>query len=204
MVDAVGGVPVCGPKTVDKYDTYLPAGSYVAKGDRALDYVRARLGVGDGSDIGRMKRQQAFLAAMTKKVLTVGTLANPFKLYDFLSSATSSLIVSEGLSQLTDLARLRRDLRNIGLENVQFLTMPIAPYAPDPNRLAVGPGAADLWERLRSDRELTEEQVSGAASPDGAAGRPAPGRVVPNSVPQADHLSPDEAARYGLCTTDEP
>ena len=30
-------------------------------GPKALDYVRMRHGIGDGSDIGRIQRQQAFI-----------------------------------------------------------------------------------------------------------------------------------------------
>lgn len=207
VVDAIGGVPVCVPKDVDKYDVELEAGSYVAKGDVALDYVRVRVGLGDGSDVGRMKRQQAFLAAMTNKVVSVGVLANPFKLYSFLDAATASLIVSEGLSDLTDLADLGRDLRRIGLDRVKFLTMPIAPYAPDPNRLAIGPGADEIWQRLRNDEPLTDEQVAGSTSAEQTPETADPGGdsttgmgVVGSSYGvAAQDLDAAEAARYGLC-----
>ncbi len=207
VVDAIGGVPVCVPKAVDTYDTQLPAGSFTAKGDRALDYVRVRVGLGDGSDVGRMKRQQAFLAAMTNKVVSLGVLGNPFKLYSFLDAATASLIVSEGLSDLGDLAGLGRDLRTIGLDRVKFLTMPIAPYAPDPNRLAVGPGADDIWQRLRNDEPLTDEQVAGSTSAeqtpeaDPTEEESTTGRgVVTSSYGVANQdLDAAEAERYGLC-----
>ncbi|MFJ9680423.1 LCP family protein [Streptomyces sp. NPDC101194] len=39
---------------------------------RALDYVRPRHGIGDGSDMGRIKRQQAFVASFIKKVKSRG------------------------------------------------------------------------------------------------------------------------------------
>jgi len=168
VADALGGVPVCVPDAIhdDRNGIDLPAGRYDAKGDVALSYVRVRYGVGNGSDVGRMKRQQAFLASMTNKTLSLGTLANPIKLYHFLDSVTRSVEVDEGLASLSDLADLGRQVKNIGLERVQFLTMPIGPYAPDPNRLAVGPGAADLWERLRHDRPLTAQQLEGGTSAD--------------------------------------
>ena len=73
MVDALDGVQVCVPSEVD--DTvghiHLPAGTYNVTGERALDYVRVRHGIGPpNGDIGRMKRQQAFLAAMINKAVS--------------------------------------------------------------------------------------------------------------------------------------
>ncbi len=166
VANALGGVPVCVPKAIhdNANKIELPAGRYDAKGDVALSYVRVRFGVGNGGDVGRMKRQQAFLASMTRKAMSLGTLANPIKLYNFLDSATRAVEVDEGLASLGRLADLASQVKDIGLDRVQFLTMPIGPYAPDPNRLAIGPGAAQLWTRLREDRALTEAQLEGGTS----------------------------------------
>ena len=43
----------------------------------------------ENRDIGRMKRQQAFLAAMANKAISAGTLTNPVRLYSFLDAAAS-------------------------------------------------------------------------------------------------------------------
>ena len=82
MVDAVNGVQVCIPETVDDraHGIYLEAGTREISGKEALSYVRQRYAVGDGSDIGRLKRQQAFMSAMANKVVSAGTLANPVTL----------------------------------------------------------------------------------------------------------------------------
>jgi LCP family protein required for cell wall assembly len=187
VVEALDGVPVCVPEAVSSSGVGLPAGTYEANGEQALVYVQNRLDMGDGSDIGRMKRQQAFLAAMGAKATSAGVLANPFKLYRFLSAATGSLITDPELASLTDLAELGTQLRDIGTENVDFLTMPIAPYEPDPNRLAAGPGAQRLWEQLRMDEPLEPRftaETAGLAT--GAPG--SPGEVV---VRRTD---------YGLCS----
>ena len=65
-------------------------------GNQALDYVRVRHGISANGDIGRMKRQQAFIAAMVEKVVAKGTLANPVRLYRFLDAATQSLTTDTG------------------------------------------------------------------------------------------------------------
>ena len=57
---------------------HLPAGTYKVNGDQALDYVRVRHDIGaPNGDIGRMKRQQSFIAAMVEKVVSKGTLDQP-------------------------------------------------------------------------------------------------------------------------------
>ncbi len=159
MVDALGGVEVCLPEEVNDTTGHinLPAGTYTVKGDRALDYVRVRYAISENGDIGRMKRQQTFLAAMSNKALSAGTLINPVRLYNFLDAATESLTTDfEGLNQLAGLAQ---QLKGIGLDNVQFLTVPFESYAPDPNRLQLKqPEANQLFERLRNDEMLTKSQ----------------------------------------------
>src|SRR4051794_19898339 len=101
MVDALHGVPVCVPAPVKEAGkVVLPEGSYEVNRDQALAYVRIRHGVGDDSDVGRMSRQQAFLAAMVHKAASAGTMANPFRLYKFLSAATDSLTTDPDLASL--------------------------------------------------------------------------------------------------------
>jgi LCP family protein required for cell wall assembly len=70
MVDAVDGVQVCLPNEVndDVGKIYLPEGTYTVTGNQALDYVRVRNGLGiPNGDIGRVKRQQAFIASMIER-----------------------------------------------------------------------------------------------------------------------------------------
>ncbi len=90
MVDALDGVPVCVPEEVndDIGKIYLPAGSYEVQGQQALSYVRLRHELSENGDIGRMRRQQAFLASMANKAISAGTLVNPVRLYNFLDAAT--------------------------------------------------------------------------------------------------------------------
>jgi LCP family protein required for cell wall assembly len=167
MVDALGGVQVCVPEDVD--DTIghiqLKAGTYTVKGEKALDYVRIRHAISDNGDIGRMARQQAFLASMTNKAVSAGTLANPVRLVKFLDAATRSIKTDPDLAHITALASLGKQLRGIGLSNVEFLTVPFEPYAPDPNRLQwAQPAANRLWNRLNHDETLAKKQTSSGTS----------------------------------------
>ena len=56
------------------------AGTHTVKGQQALAYVRTRHGLGDGSDISRIDRQQAFLGSMVSKVRSTGLLLRPDRL----------------------------------------------------------------------------------------------------------------------------
>ena len=63
MVDALGSVEVCLPTALKEPLSHLnlPAGRSRVTGQEALAFVRLRHNIGDGSDLGRIARQQAFL-----------------------------------------------------------------------------------------------------------------------------------------------
>lgn len=218
MVDALGGVEVCVPEEVNDPigNIYLPAGTYEATGKQALDYVRIRHGIGDNNgDIGRMKRQQAFLASMANQAISAGTLANPVKLYNFLDAATESLTTDPEFANLKDLAGLANQLRGIGLDNIQFLTVPWKWYEPDPNRVEWAPEADLLWKKIRNDEELPAKfagsVVTAADKPSGSGSKPPGGTDSPSTEGPAEQPSQSaspsptdeeraEAARSaGLC-----
>jgi LCP family protein required for cell wall assembly len=204
MVDALGGVPVCLPVAVDdeRHKIFLREGSYEVTGDEALSYFRARYGLGDGSDIARMRRQQEFLASMTNKAASVGTLVNPVKLYRFLNAVTSSISTDPGLASLGKLNTLANQVRDIGLSNIKFLTMPIETYALDPNRLQAAPESTGVWRRLRADRPLTTRQVAGSTDAEAPRGGEAKPSQAAGASGGSRDLESEEAAdreRVGLC-----
>ncbi|MDQ6934074.1 MAG: LCP family protein [Actinomycetota bacterium] len=193
MVDAVGGVTVCVPTEVN--DTHghihLPAGTYNASGQQALDYVRVRndLGAPTG-DIGRMKRQQAFIASMINKVVSAGTLTNPVRMYRFLDAATKSLTTDQSFAHLSALASLGSSLKGIGLGNVKFITVPWRPYPPDINRVEWTPQAKLLWHLVKYDRPLTTQFSTDVLTAAGGA----PGVKATSKGPSA-HASKSAQAR---------
>ncbi|MEW1601805.1 LCP family protein [Streptomyces sp. NPDC093808] len=176
MVDAVDGVEVCLSEPIDDEDARLrlPAGRVTLDGEQALGYVRVRKTLGDGSDTGRIERQQRFLGALVNKVRSNEILLNPVKLYPVLDAATSSLTTDPGLASLRGLYELVRGLRDIPAEGVQFLTVPRESYAGDVNRDQLAqPAAGKLFERLRKDepvrvdthgeRKATEKETAAPA-----------------------------------------
>jgi LCP family protein required for cell wall assembly len=156
MVDKLGGVDVCLSQPAKDHFSgiNLTAGKHHINGTVALAFVRQRHGLTNG-DIDRIKRQQQFIGAMIRKVLSAGTLANPFKLNGFLNVATSSLQADEGLNFST-LRTLALRMRNVGAGNVIFATIPISTsngYSPRLGSVVLvdKPKADALFEQMRRD-----------------------------------------------------
>ncbi|WP_353952260.1 LCP family protein [Knoellia sp. S7-12] len=172
MVDALGGVPACTPVAIDdpKAKFTLAAGKHTLDGEQALGYVRTRYSVGDGSDIGRIKRQQAFMSSVAQKATQSSLLLRPDKLLRFLDAATQSLTTDPdfGVGEMREVAE---SIKGIGVDKIQFVTVPTQEYAPDKNRVQWAPEADKLWEAIRADREL------GAPTP-----TPSPTSAVPLTV----------------------
>jgi LCP family protein required for cell wall assembly len=164
MVDAIGGVDVCIPHAVNDPIGHitLPAGNHKLSGIQALNYVRERHSLGNGSDIGRIKRQQAFIASMAHTAISANTLANPIHLTKFLDAATKSLTVDVGLKSIAKLVGLAYQFRHIGLDHIQFVTTPQQPDPTNLNRVVWLPAAKGMWDDIRNDRVLPKAILSGS------------------------------------------
>ncbi|PUA82520.1 LCP family protein [Nocardioides currus] len=168
MVDAVDGVPVCVPEDIvdKKHGIFVPKGDpSVLTGDEALDYVRARY-IGDlaqQNDLSRIKRQQAFIGSLIRKVKSAGTLSRLDRVVGFLDAATESLTIDPGLGSITRIGKLAMQLQGVGLDKVQFVTVPTE-YFPTDSDLAGKvhwtEEADVLWELLREDKLLPASLLS--------------------------------------------
>ncbi|WP_432476556.1 LCP family protein [Nocardioides sp. GXQ0305] len=206
MVNAIDGVPVCIPEDIvdPAHGINIPAGTREIEGREALNYVRARYTLGDGSDISRIKRQQAFIAAMAKKVISAGTLARVDRLVRFLNAATKSLTVDENLENVVKIAEVGVGFQGIGLDNIQFLTAPIAYYPSDSEnagRVYFTPPAKKLWKQIAADEPLapqfTSDAIAAAQAPGQGGGNGGGGNGGGNKPPSAEAQA--EAEQNGLC-----
>lgn len=138
MVDALGGVDVCTEQPIDdaKSGLKLPAGKSHLDGMKALAFARARYTLTGGSDLGRIDRQQQFMASMLKQALSTETLGDPVKSTRFLNAALKSLRVDSELAD--DLPALAEQLKNLSTDQLTFATVPLA----DPDHEAV------LWNSV--------------------------------------------------------
>ena len=158
MVDAIGGVQVCIPSDIDddEHNIHLDAGDRVLHGDDALAYVRQRSST-PNSDLGRMKRQQAFVASMLSQVMSANTLTRPDKLYKFASALADSITTNPELASVGELVKLASSLRHADLAKIRFVTAPTSEFPiGDPNwgRLQLTPAAEQLWQKVVDDEPL--------------------------------------------------
>ncbi|WP_026341015.1 LCP family protein [Actinomadura atramentaria] len=158
ITKAVGGVPVCLPNAVNDKDSklHLSAGTHKISGETALAYVRARHGLGDGSDTQRIKRQQKFIGALANKVLSAGTLSNPTKLVPLINAATKSLVVDDELKEGT-MMQLAQSMSGLSSGKLRFVTVPSGPDPADTNRVILSSGAQDFFSAVRNDKTVPSE-----------------------------------------------
>lgn len=190
MTKAVHGVEVCLPNDIyqgdvnpnlgAKGDLLLSKGKQNVQGQQALDYVRLRHGIGDGSDIGRMLRQQAFLGSLVSKIKGQGI--NPTTLLPLADAATRSLVVDPGLASVAKLLEFGSSLKNIDLRDLKFLTTPWR-FSGERVEL-VHPAVDTLWATLKADRTIDGQDAAGSPTTPPATSAPS-APASPSGTPGA-------------------
>ena len=132
MSTAVGGVDVClAAPLKDKYvGLDLRAGTHTLEGWTALQFLRSRHGVGDGSDLNRISSQQVFLSALIRKIKSEEVLTNPLTLYSIAKAATQNMQLSTTLNHVDTMYSMALALKDIPLTSVVFVQYPSS-YTPD-------------------------------------------------------------------------
>lgn len=180
VVDALGGVEVCltEPASDPSSHLELPAGTSVVSGEDALSFVRARKTLSDGSDLSRIKRQQAFLSSMIREVSSTGLLLNPVKLYSVLDAATQGLTTDPALADIDTLRDLAVSVKGMSPGQIAFLTMPWLERGDGENVIVDEEGAAPLWKSMADDTPWIKPKKANP-SPSGSASSTASTLVVP-------------------------
>jgi LCP family protein required for cell wall assembly len=176
---ALGGVPVCidAPIKDPRSGLDLPAaGTYYVQGEQALQFLRTRYGVGDGSDTGRIGSQQAFLASMVREIKSGDTLTDFPTLYALAQAASSNMTLSENIGKsVTTLASMALVLKDIPLEQITFVKYPAGASDYDPNRVVPIPdAAAELFARIAADQPVVLDPSPAVGVAEGPSATPAP------------------------------
>jgi LCP family protein required for cell wall assembly len=152
MTDALGGVEVRVARTVrdPARKVVWPAGTNHLDGARALDFVRQRHNL-PGGDLGRIRRQQAFLKALTSRVVDRGTMANPLRLNALLEASAKAVSVDESLT-ISRLRSLALQFRSVGAGDLVFLTAPVAGTGTEGRQSVVYLDRAKGWPLYRALR----------------------------------------------------
>lgn len=172
-VDAVGGVKICTARPMkDSYTGLnLPAGSHELDGGQALQYVRSRH-VDVGSDLGRMQRQQKFMAALIKQATSSGVLLNPVKFQQVSASALGSVRADEGFGTEQMLA-LGKAMKDFEPASSEFASVPVG----NPSFPVKGIGSTVQWDAAKAKklfRALREDKPLAPSKPKPAAGPSSP------------------------------
>lgn len=173
LTEAIGGVRVCLPNPVYQGDLnpslgtsgklLFPAGVQEVAGDKALQYVRIRHGLGDGSDIGRIRRQQAFLSSVVMKVRREGLTTQ--HLLPIVNAATDNMTFDPTLGTPAKLLSFAMTMRKITPQNISFVTIPW--QYDGPRVRIVQQDARRLWAALRADQPLDEKPPKPKKDPSG-------------------------------------
>lgn len=199
MVDAIHGVNLCVPFELydPRYDhvDIKPGTSVHLDGTLALKYVRLRHAYNpvtgaytlDGTDPGRIKRQQTFIAAMLDKVRSGDTLARPDYLVKFANALTHAITTNPEIAHVSNLIDLAEQFKAIDLSHIKFVTLPSRNYGPGPdvNRVQVLPAAYQLMKRVAADESL---------------GRFTKGSLSGSKHKKASQATKDANQAVGICT----
>ncbi|MCW2935531.1 MAG: transcriptional regulator [Actinomycetia bacterium] len=161
MVAALGGVPECNPTAIDDPQSglSLSAGWHLLTPNQALTYVRARYGLGDGSDLERIGRQQVFMSSLISRARS--KLFDPVAIYRFLDAATRSVTIDSQLGGISGLYGLEQGLHGIPSGKIVFFTLPSFP-----RELVVPSDTANvLWTEPEDDQIFTSFRDDVPASP---------------------------------------
>lgn len=177
-VDSLGGVKICTAKPLKDSHTGLDlaAGTHTLDGGEALQYVRSRY-LDGSSDLGRMQRQQRFMAALIKQATSSGVLLNPVKLSGVTSTMLDSVRADKGFGTPEMLA-LGKAMRDFTPASSEFTSVPVGPKGVP----VKGIGSTLKWDpvkskklfrALREDKPLTPAPAKGRGGPQAPTRQPA-------------------------------
>ena len=179
LSNAVGGVEVCVAEDIDDpyTNTYLKAGLHKLQGLQALQFLRTRHGVGDGSDLSRISNQQVYLTSLVRKLKSKDILNNPVALYSLAQTAARNMKLSNTLNDPTTLMGVANALKAIPMNKITFLQLPAIAGLPAPYQGRVKPDyekAQVLFDLLKADQPMVLGDVKNTGSGAEVAPTPTP------------------------------
>ncbi len=183
MADAVGGVPVCLLSPIsDRWSGLdLPAGTHELSGVQALQFLRTRHGVGDGSDLTRISSQQVYLSSLIRKLKSEETLTDVTKLLSLAYVAKDNMVLSSELAQPATMVAMAKALARIPMDRITFVQYPGGTGGTGIYEGKVQPNqhiGTQLMDAIRADRAIGVEQAG-----DGRGSELDPNATTPPSDP---------------------
>ncbi|MFD6698323.1 MULTISPECIES: LCP family protein [unclassified Microbacterium] len=161
ITNAIGGVDVCIANGITDPDTALnlTPGTHTLQGYEALQFLRTRHGVGDGSDLGRGSNQQVYMASLARKMVSAQVLGNPATLLKLANTVMSNVTPSTTLTSPTLLVQIALAMKDVPLDQINFVNYPVLTDPDNPNKVVPDTDSADqLWSALAANQPI---QVAG-------------------------------------------
>ncbi|WP_405713294.1 MULTISPECIES: LCP family protein [unclassified Streptomyces] len=163
-VDTLGGVKICTTRPLkDSYTGLdLAPGTHELDGGQALQYVRSRH-IDGAADLGRMQRQQKFLASLIARATSNGVLLNPVKFRDVASTMLSSVRADKGFGT-EQMLELGQAMRGFSPASSEFASVPMGSVSYP----VKGIGSTVKWDEAKSEklfRALREDKPLAPARP---------------------------------------
>lgn len=201
ITDAIGGVEICigGTGIRDRHTGIdWDPGPRTVSGYEALQFIRVRKGIGDGSDLARISNQQQYMSRLAKTILSSETLTDPGKVLRLADVVADNVDPSKELANPVRLAQLALALKDVPFDEFKFLQLPTLEDPDDDDRVVVNEeAAAPMWEAIRTGESM---QITGKASNHGGVvteETPTP------SAPPSDAPSPAPSASQGVVLSDQ-
>ncbi|MFK0146390.1 LCP family protein [Streptomyces griseus] len=174
LIDELGGVEITTRTAIDDSKSHLDLepGTHTLNGEESLGLVRTRKSVGDGSDLGRIQLQQAFIKALMEQAKDVGVFTSPSRLYGLADAATKAVTTDSGLGSVKKLTGFANGLKGLNAENVHMVTLPVEYDPADPNRVLPQEKAGrQVWAALKHDRPIPASATEKSAGDKGDAAK---------------------------------
>lgn len=136
IINDLGGINVCVEHAFEDHNyptedfltqtISFESGCQEMYGDTALKFVRSRHGTnGEGSDFARAARQQKVIMSVKDKILSLGTLTNPQRIYNLIKDLNNHIQTNIELTQIPHFLNLAQ---NIESENINRIVLDNSPY----------------------------------------------------------------------------
>ena len=157
ITNAIGGVDVCLANPIkDRYTGLdLDAGTHTLQGLEALQFLRTRHGVGDGSDLGRIGNQQQYMSNLAKKLISSDTLGNVPVMLKLATTAIDNLETSTSLADPMKIVQIGLAVKSVPFEDIVFLQYPTGTDPDNPNKVVPNKtAAAAMWDAINANAQL--------------------------------------------------
>ncbi len=211
ITNTIGGVDVCLASPIkDKYTGLdMAAGTHTVQGLEALQFLRTRHGVGDGSDLGRIGNQQQYMSSLVRKLISGETLGNIPVMLKLANTGLSNMEASTSLADPMKIVQIALAVKSVPFEDIVFLQFPTQTDSDNPNKVVANKSAAQaMWDAINANARLqvthentendgvvvTDPTPTEPTTPDAGA-TPDPAATPENVVALPDSIKGNSAAQ---------